>query len=62
MEGIGTWIVGAFVGLLGIAALIMAGNSQDPIVQNSALGVVALSVVFIMLLIKMAYEREHRDD
>ncbi len=62
MEGIGSWIVGGFVGLMGLAALILAGNSHDPVVQYSALGVALLSVFFIMLLIKMAFEREHRDN
>ena len=61
MEGIGSWIVGGFVGLLGLAALILAGNSHDSVVQYSALGVVLLSIVFIMMLIKIAYEREHGD-
>ncbi len=61
MEGIGNWIVGGFVGLLGLAALILAGNSHDSVVQYSALGVVLLSIVFIMMLIKIAYEREHGD-
>lgn len=62
MEGIGKWIVGGFVGLLGLGALILAGNSHDASVQYSALGVVLLSIVFIMVLIKMTFEREHRDD
>ncbi|MDJ0934714.1 MAG: hypothetical protein QNJ06_02755 [Kiloniellales bacterium] len=61
MEGIGSWIVGGFVGLLGLAALVLAGNSHDSVVQYSALGVVLLSIVFIMMLIKIAYEREHGD-
>lgn len=61
MEGIGSWIVGGFVGLLGLAALVLAGNSHDSVVQYSALGVVLLSIVFIMMLIKFAYEREHGD-
>jgi len=61
MEGIGNWIVGGFVGLLGLAALILAGNSHDSVVQYSALGVVLLSIVFIMLLIKIGFEREHGD-
>ncbi len=61
MEGIGNWIVGGFVGLLGLAALVLAGNSHDSVVQYSALGVVLLSIVFIMMLIKIAYEREHGD-
>jgi hypothetical protein len=61
MEGIGNWIVGGFVGLLGLAALILAGNSHDAVVQYSALGVVLLSIVFIMILIKIAFEREHGD-
>ncbi len=61
MEGIGNWIVGGFVGLLGLAALILAGNSHDSVVQYSALGVVLLSIFFIMMLIKIAYEREHGD-
>ena len=61
MEGIGKWIVGGFVGLLGLAALVLAGNSHDSVVQYSALGVVLLSIVFIMMLIKIAYEREHGD-
>ena len=62
MEGIGKWIVGGFVGLLGLGALVLAGNSHDGIVQYSALGIVLLSVMFIMVLIKMAFDREHRDD
>ena len=61
MEGIGNWIVGGFVGLLGLAALVLAGNSHDSVVQYSALGVVLLSIVFIMMLIKIACEREHGD-
>ena len=61
MEGIGSWIVGGFVGLLGLAALVLAGNSHDSVVQYSALGVVLLSIFFIMMLIKIAYEREHGD-
>ena len=61
MEGIGNWVVGGFVGLLGLAALVLAGNTHDPIVQNSALGIVLLSIIVVMMLIKMAFEREHRD-
>ncbi|MDJ0942378.1 MAG: hypothetical protein QNJ30_02885 [Kiloniellales bacterium] len=61
MEGIGSWIVGGFVGLLGLAALILAGNSHDPVLHYSALGIAVLSVIFIMVLIKMAFERDNRD-
>ncbi len=61
MEGISKWIVGGLVGLLGLGALIMAGQSQDPILHYSALGVFLICIVFVMLLIKLAFEREHPD-
>ncbi len=61
MEGISKWIVGGLVGLLGLGALILAGQSHDPIVHYSALGVFLICIVFVMMLIKLTYEREHRD-
>ena len=61
MDRIGSWIVGGLVGLLGLGALILAGNSSDPTVYYSALGVFVLCIVFVMTLIKLAFEREHRD-
>ena len=61
MEGVSKWIVGGFVCLLGLGALILAGQSQDPVVHYSALGVFLICIVFVMMLIKLAFEREHRD-
>lgn len=61
MEGIGNWLVGGLVGLLGLGALVLAGHSHDPIVHYSALGVFLICIVFVMMLIKLAFEREHRD-
>ena len=56
MEGIGNWVSGACVALLGLGALLGAGRADDQVVHLSALGIFVVCIFFIMMLIKLAYE------
>ena len=56
MEGIGNWVIGACVGLIGLGALFVAGSAEDQALYLSALGIFVVCFLFIMMLIKLAYE------
>lgn len=61
MKDVANWVLGGCVALLGIAALVLAGRAQDTALYLSALGIFAFCVLFVMMLVRQAFDREHKD-
>ncbi len=61
MKDTGTWVLGAVVALLGVAALVLAGRAHDAALHLSALGIFIFCFFFVMMLVKQAFDREHKD-
>ena len=61
MKDTGAWVLGAAVALLGLAALVLAGRAQDTVLYLSALGIFVFCVLYVLMLVKQAFDREHKD-
>ena len=61
MKDTGNWVLGAVVALLGVAALVLAGRAHDTALHLSALGIFVFCVLFVLMLVRQAFDREHKD-
>jgi hypothetical protein len=56
MAGIGKWVMGGLVGLLGLLALFLAANAKDGAMYLFGMAVAVFAVLFIFGLIRGAFE------
>lgn len=57
---VSSWVMGLFVGVLGVVGLFMAAGAHDFAIHGFGLGVFAFAVLFVFLLIKRAYDAAER--
>jgi hypothetical protein len=53
---ISSWVMGVFVGLLGLVGLVLASGARDGAVYGFGIGVFIFAVLFVFLLIKRGYD------
>ncbi|MBL8696855.1 MAG: hypothetical protein JNK67_00695 [Alphaproteobacteria bacterium] len=56
-DKISSWIVGGFVGLLGLVGLVLSAGAKDLAVHGFGLAVFAFAVLFNFWLIKRSYDQ-----
>jgi hypothetical protein len=55
-DTISSWVMGVFVGALGLVGLVLASGARDGAVYGFGLGVFGFAVLFVFLLIKRGYD------
>lgn len=55
-DTISSWVMGIFVGVLGLVGLVLASGARDGAVYGFGLGVFCFAVLFVFLLIKRGYD------
>ena len=53
---VSSWVMGVFVGVLGLVGLFMAAGARDGAVYGFGLGVFLFAVLFVFLLIKRGFD------
>ncbi|TAJ90862.1 hypothetical protein [Reyranella sp.] len=56
------WIMGVFVGLLGLAGLFMAGAARDSSILAFGLALSLFAILFCWWMIKTAYDEAEGSD
>ena len=57
---VSSWVMGVFVGALGVVGLFMAAGAHDLAIHGFGLGVFVFAVLFVFLLIKRSYDAAER--
>jgi hypothetical protein len=55
-DAISSWVMGVFVGFLGLVGLVLASGARDGAVYGFGFGVFVFAVLFVFLLIKRGYD------
>jgi tetrahydromethanopterin S-methyltransferase subunit B len=57
---VSSWVMGGFVGVLGLVGLVMASGARDDAIYGFGLGVFVFAVLFVFLLIKRGFDAAGR--
>lgn len=56
MDLVSSWVMGGFVGVLGLVGLVMASGARDEAIYGFGLGVFVFAVFFVFLLLKRGFD------
>lgn len=51
-----SWVIGVFVGVLGLAGLFLAAGAHDGTIYGFGIAVFVFAVLFVFMLIKRGYD------
>ncbi len=58
MEGMGKWIAGAVIGLIGVLGLFLAAHAHDDALYYAGLAVFVLAVLIIGAMVKRNFDMQ----
>lgn len=61
MDGTAKWLMGGFVGLLGLVGLFLAAGASDRGIYVFGMALAAFAVIFVFALIKQGFDALERE-
>ena len=55
-DRVSSWVMGVFVGVLGLVGLVLAAGAHDAPIYGFGLGVFAFAILFVFFLVKRAFD------
>lgn len=56
-DRVSSWVMGAFVGVLGLVGLVLAAGAHDVPIYGFGLGVFGFAILFVFFLVKRSFDR-----
>lgn len=60
MPGLGRWVVGAMVAIIGLFALYLASRAHDAVMYYTGIGFFVASVLFNFMQVKQVFDHQER--